>query len=192
MEPNAIKSGSINNIGATIITSKLNTQSSCGGVCQSGHMEFNTPLLHTNITVISRWYPPINNCDTSTGEGFIDMETNGNNGAITFGFHGDDNEWPYVMTTNSYKNISKYGHKEIIINTSNINLALDFNKFQIIWTKDYIEWILNDETVRTETNKSYIPNESMIFRLHDRSQNCPEMEINNTFFAQFTYFQCVL
>ena len=39
------------------------------------------------------------NSDGSTGEGFIDLENDGNTAAITFGFHGDDSKWPYQMTT---------------------------------------------------------------------------------------------
>ena len=188
--PSAVSFASIfesNKTGATITTAKLSKTSSCGANCSSGHLQYIPQLLYSNITVIAKWYPAINGSDTSTGEGFIDAENKGNTACITFGFHGDDEKWPYQMTTDTYANNSV--HQEVIVYTKE-SLSEKFNTFQIIWTKDIVQWIFNGKIVRNETDKQYIPQEPMYFRLHDRSQNCAKMTSDNTFIAQFAYFEC--
>eukprot|EP01084_Bolivina_argentea_P212545 361258_1 len=190
MSPKAISFGSVypNNTGATITTSKLSTQTSCGAYCESGHMEYNKQLLYAHIKVIVEWYPPISNSNTTTGEGFIGFDSKGNEGSITIGFHGDDKPWPYQFTTDTYANVSNT-HQEVLINTTE-SLSGQFNTFEIIWTQNNIQWIFNNKMVREETDKQWIPQMPMVLRLHDRSQNCPEMAADNIFLAKFVYFEC--
>ena len=177
--------------GAIITTSPLKSATKCGALCQSGHLTFDPILLYCHITVIAKWYPytnlTINN--TYTGEGFIGLDSNKNIGSITFGFHGDNLNWPYNFTTDLYSNSSNGNN--IIHHKTQYNLALDWNKYEIIWTDKFVEWKINDESVMIVNDTNLIPNMPMQLRLHSRSHDCQQMTQLQSFSSQFRYFDCM-
>eukprot|EP01084_Bolivina_argentea_P278328 475417_1 len=184
-EKNAATFGSVSGgAGVTITTSVLPKKSSCGGLCESAHLTFKQYTKYGKIIVKSRWFPG-NDKNVSTGEGYIDWDGDPNTNAITFGFDGGNH--------NGYKTVcyaSNSGHQVKQIDAA-INIANNFETYQIEWTKDKIIWTMNGNVVRTETDTKYIPSTNLIFRLHSRSSNCPAMPKDATLFSQhlsFTYY----
>eukprot|EP00483_Globobulimina_turgida_P006412 UN06422 len=124
--------------GSIITTLPLNKATECGALCESGHMTYVPDLLYCHIKVIAKWYPyqSINNKnETQTAEGFIGFDSASNVASITFGFHGDNINWPYNFTTDSYANHNITPTNPIHHQTK-YNLAQDLNTFEIIWTQE--------------------------------------------------------
>ena len=198
MTPSAIV---YNSSGATITTTRFETDFKCinksntSTPCKSGHMLFNPMLLYGTVTVRARWFPGTqNNVNTSTG--FIGLDSPTNIGSITFGFHGKGwlghdkgaDDFSHEFQTALYSNVTDPHNREYI-KTPDTDLADDFNIFQTIWHPDKVEWTLNGKTVRKVTNVSIIPNLEMNLKLHTRSGYCHTMPVDDSFYAQITYFE---
>lgn len=209
-----------NNTGATFTTTRLSSETECGALCKSGYLLFKKELLYADITLIAKWFPQssnkndsistdtanINNYNYSykhkynsnysysyssqqTGQGYIGIIAIDEGSSTIFGFHAEYSQWPYQLTTNTYTKDSGTSDSDEKINTK-YNLSGEFNTYRLIWTNKSIEWMLNGQVIRKETNKKYIPSIPMQLRLHDRSQNCPQMNVGQTFIAQFANFEC--
>ena len=188
---NAVSFGPIN--GSIITTSLLSEPTKCGALCQSGHMTYTPNLLYCHIKVIAKWYPTNDdnkNNDTYTAEGFIGFDSASNVASVTFGFHGDNVNWPYNFTTDSYANHS-ITPTSPVHHATKYNLAESFNTFEIIWTKDSVEWLVNRDSVQKVTDKSLVPQIPMQLRLHIRSNHCSYMSSTQSFHADYTYFECI-
>eukprot|EP01084_Bolivina_argentea_P168034 291497_1 len=189
MEPSAITFNETD--GAIITTSVLPKPSSCGGICKSGHMEFNQDILYGTFIVKAKWFPgPAINVNTSTGYIGLDAEPS----SITFGFHGkgwqNGQDYSHEFQSDCYRN-AKEGHSPMVVKTPNTDLADNINTYELIWNVDQVVWKVNGDTKRTVTDKSIIPNISMKARLHSRSGYCNEMPKNDTFYCQVTYFEYI-
>ena len=85
MLPSAITFNSTD--GAVITTKILSKTSSCGSICISGHMTFNTNILYGTFIVNAKWYPG-HTKDVNTSTGYIGLDSDSNTASIVFGFHG--------------------------------------------------------------------------------------------------------
>lgn len=195
---NAFSWGSVfpsNNTGVTITTQRLSTPTQCGGLTTSGHMHFIPSLLYGNITVIARWFPGnANTVNTSTG--FIGWDNN--EACALFGLHGagyhynpDNNTYDFTheIQTQVYANSTEYGKQKEYISTGNIDLATQFNTFNIIWTTESVEWIINGKIFRKESDPKYVPYIPMYLKLHTRSHEAYAMPPNGSFHAEIAYFE---
>ena len=140
MTPSAVRFGSgfsNNKTGATISTTPLPKPSSCGGLCQSGHLTFDLDILYGKIQVISRWFPNEKAQNVSTATGFIGLDSDGNEQSITFGFHGDGwddgsgNNFTHTLQTDLY-NDAKPGSNKRDSDTGDVDLAAKLNTFEIV------------------------------------------------------------
>ena len=86
MTSNAVSFGVDGGTGAAIVTRPLDTPSSCGGMCESGHMEWKQAVSFGTFTVRARWFAG-NSVNVSTADGFIGL-FGVDSGSITFMFHG--------------------------------------------------------------------------------------------------------
>ena len=180
-----------NNTGATITTNKLQNPTNCGGICSSGHMTFNKDILYGTFIIKALWFPGTKQ-NVSTSTGFIGLDSIQNIASIVFGFHGNgwkNEDYSKKFQTDIYQNITD-GHNEIVYDT-NFSLAEQFNEFKLIWNPDKVVWYINGVVFRMVTDKNIIPNIVMQPRLHTRSGYCNEMSLNESFYAQFVYFQFI-
>eukprot|EP01084_Bolivina_argentea_P168892 292800_1 len=179
----SVQFGSVSNkSGVTITTIPLPKATSCGGICQSGHLGFKPGIKFGKYQIKSRWFPSDSNKD-KTGEGYIGMDGDDNNDSIYFGFDGGTN---HSFKTTSYTNGP--GHGEQNINEPNLNIDTDFQIYELEWLPDSVKWSLNGNVVRTVTDKSQIPQIELKLAIHSRSSNCPKMKSGTSLYSQHLYF----
>jgi hypothetical protein len=165
-------------------------KTSCGAFATSGHATWNTQVRYGNLTVVAAFFPgPEAQVNSSTG--FIGLDSSGNVGSITMGFHGKG--WPgydgppYKYQHGIYADSTKSHHREYT-DTGKRSIA-EMNTYGLLWTKDKVEWSFNGEIVRTFDKAKDVPQMAMGLRLHSRTGYGDEFVEGGSFTAQFRSFR---
>eukprot|EP00054_Salpingoeca_dolichothecata_P016716 m.98590 g.98590 ORF g.98590 m.98590 type:complete len:264 (+) comp22112_c0_seq1:136-927(+) len=188
---NATQFGAIKGTGMIHTTRKINpTISQCVAGATSGHLTWNPSVLYGNFTVVARWFPGTEKT-VSSATGFIGLDAPNNEASITMGFHGlgwpKDEEGPFRYQHGIYADV-KEDHNRGYTNTT-VNIADNFNTYNLVWTKEQVIWSFNGDPVRVFQEKKEIPSIAMNLRLHTRSGYTNLMPEGATFEAYFLSFE---
>jgi hypothetical protein len=154
-------------------------------VCSSGHLTWDPLVLYGNFSVDARWFP---GDKSGTSTGFIGLDSDGNQGSITMGFHGSgwlggEGEGPHKYQHGIYSDVRQSHNRQYT--TTQGDISTTFHRYGLLWTPRLVEWRLNGAVVRRVTDTTIIPYQHMQFRLHTRSGYCDKMPTASTFNATF-------
>lgn len=186
--------------GLTIKTTSLSKNangtdcsSKVGG--HSGHLTFKPALTFGTIRVKSRYFPG-SKSQVKTGRAFIGLEDS-SSGSITMSFHGKgatpsgapaSADWTHWMQSSCYQH-GDDKNKQFTELDSSINVADDFNTYELVWTSTSVTWKVNGKQVRKITDPSKVPQKPMYVRLHARSIAYSGMPAGTTFESYIQEFQ---
>ena len=127
----------------------------------------------------------------NSSTGFIGLDSPGNVGSITMGFHGQG--WPaYDGPPFRYQHgiyaDSKKSHHRGYVDTGSVSIA-ELNDYGLLWTKDRVVWTFNGRVVHEFTKAEDIPSMPMYLRLHSRTGFGDRMPSGSSFTAQFRRFR---
>jgi beta-glucanase (GH16 family) len=182
---NTEEAASFGSKGLTITTTKLAKASPCGGECESAHITYTPWLTYGKFTARAIWYPESAN---SSATGFMGLDADGNEGSITFGFHGkawSKFDGSHNFQTGIYANVKKSHNQEVI--DAGVILAEE-HEFAIHWHPDKVLWFVDGKEMRKELDSSVVPQMPMRLRLHSRSGYCSQLGATESFTARFTHF----
>lgn len=194
----AVKPASISsNAGLTITTSRTSNITSCsptaGGI--SGHLVFKRSLSFGKIRVKSKYFPG-SASQVKSAKGFVGLE-DGSSGAITITIHGKgatasgapkSADWTRYLQSSCYQHGGDH-EKTFTALDSSVNLADDFNWFEIDWTSEKVTLKVNDKVVRTVSGADKVPQKPLKVQLHSRSIAYSDMSSDSTFSSYIEEFQ---
>ena len=177
----------------THVTRRLDPSlSACGANASSGHLVWSTPVLYGNFTTVARWFPGTV-AMVRSATGFIGLDSAGNEGSITFGFHGGGSPatgtGPHGFQLGAYRDVAPSHHRQVVATAE--DLSATFNAFNVLWTPTAVTWSINGRIVATMDKADDVPNEPMNLRLDSRSgwiNLFPEGASFESTFLSFEYY----
>lgn len=198
----AVRPGSIaNKTGLTITTTQQDKSNfswcspTAGG--SSGKLKFSRALSFGTIRVKSRYFPGSESM-VKSAKGFVGLESPAS-GAITITIHGagasasgapSDADWTRYIQSSCYQHGNDH-NKQFSKLDSSVNLATDYNWFEVDWTSKSVTIKVNGKVVRTVTDASKVPQKPLYVQLHSRSIGYSQMPTGGTFesYIQEFHFQ---
>ena len=153
----------------------------------SGKLTFTRALTFGTIRLKSRYFPGDSDL-VKTAKGFIGLEDS-SSGAITITIHGKGAvpsgapkgaDWTRYLQSSCYQHGDDH-NKEFTALDSAVDLANDYNVFQVDWTSTSVTIQVNDEVVRTVTDAGKVPQKPLKVQLHSRSIAYSEMVQGSNF-----------
>ena len=184
------------NAGLTIMTTRQPNLSACSPTAggSSGHLTFKPSLSFGTIRVKAKYFPESED-QVKTAKGFIGMQDS-SSGAVTITIHGKGatasgaprtTDWTRAIQSSCYQH-GGHHNKDFSKLDASVNLANEFNWFEVTWTSSLVTIKVNGKTVRTITGSSNIPQKPLHVRLHARSIGYSEMPTGSTFTAYIQEF----
>eukprot|EP00937_MAST-01D_sp_MAST-1D-sp2_P007096 g7096.t1 len=182
--------------GLTITTTQNSSTGACtpvaGGL--SGRLTFKPALSFGTIRVKSRYFPGSASL-VKTAKGFIGLEDS-SSGAITITIHGAGAEasgapkgadWTRTMQSSCYQHGA--GHdKQFTELDAAVDLANNFNWFEVVWAPDSVTISVNDKVVRSVSGTDNVPQTPLFARLHSRSIGYSQMPAGAAFASYIQEF----
>merc|ERR1712032_1496437 len=151
--------------GLTITTARKSNLNVCSPTAggYSGHLAFKPALSFGTIRVKSKYFPGSKE-QVKTAKGFIGLEDS-SSGAITITIHGKGAtasgaprtaDWTRYLQSSCYQHGANH-KKEFAELDASVDMADNFNLFEITWTSTLVTIKVNGKTVRTVTGSGNIP-----------------------------------
>lgn len=184
------------NAGLTIDTAQMGNLSYCSGNAggHSGHLTFKPKLSFGTIRVKSKYFPGSKDL-VKSAKGFIGLEDS-SSGAITITIHGKGAtasgapagaDWTRMMQSSCYQHGDNH-NKEFTELASSVDVAENFNEYEVIWTSTSVTIKVNGKQVRSVTDASKVPQNPLQVKLHSRSIAYSDMPSGGTFASYIQEF----